>query len=73
MPGCAICPQMERLFEEMHKNGAIDELEVLDVTEHPELAQQHNIRSVPFYLINGVAFSGLKTRQEIDEPRCKTD
>jgi len=67
MPGCSLCPQMERLFDEMHKSGAINELQVLDVTEHPELAQQHNIRSVPFYLINGVAFTGLKSKKEIDQ------
>jgi len=67
MSGCSLCPQMERLFDEMHKSGAINELQVLDVTEHPELAQQHNIRSVPFYLINGVAFTGLKSKKEIDQ------
>lgn len=65
MQGCSICPQMERLFHAMHKNGAISALEVIDVSQNPEVAQQYNIRSVPFYLINGVAFSGLKSQQEI--------
>ncbi len=67
MQGCHVCPQMERLFQDMQKNGAISELAIIDVTEHPELAKQHDIRSVPFYLINGVAFSGLKTAQEITQ------
>ncbi len=66
MPGCSVCPHMERLFADMHKKGAIEGLQILDVTQHPELADKHNIRSVPFYLINGVAFSGLKSKQEID-------
>lgn len=65
MPGCSVCPQMERLFEELHEQGGIEELEVLDVTRHPELAQKYNIKSVPFYLVNGIAFNGLKTREEI--------
>lgn len=65
MPGCSVCPQMERLFEELHEQGGIEELEVLDVTRYPELAQKYNIKSVPFYLVNGIAFNGLKTREEI--------
>lgn len=66
MPGCSICPQMERLFHEMHRQGAIRGLKVLDVTRHPELAEKYKIRSVPFYIINGVGFNGLKTRPEIE-------
>lgn len=66
MPGCNMCPHMEKIFHDLHRNGAIHELQVVDVSQHPELAEQHNIRSVPFYLINGVAFNGLKTRQQID-------
>lgn len=65
MQGCAVCPQMERIFHEMHQKGAISGLQVIDVDKQPELATQHNIRSVPYYLINGVAFNGLKSRQEI--------
>ncbi len=64
---------MEHLFERMHQQGAISQFEVFDVQQNPELAQQHNIRSVPYYLINGVAFSGLKTRREIDQLLDKTD
>ncbi len=67
MQGCQVCPQMERIFEEMHQQGAIGGLEILDVQQHPKLAKQYNIRSVPYYLIDGVAFSGLKSRREIDQ------
>lgn len=67
MPGCNMCPHMEKIFHELHQQGAVNDLQVLDVSQHPELAEQHNIRSVPFYLINGVAFNGLKSRQEIDQ------
>ena len=66
MPGCSVCPQMERLFEGMHRGGEISSLQIVDVTEHPNLVKQHGIRSVPFYLINEVAFSGLRTRAEIE-------
>jgi len=67
MPGCQVCPQMERLFHSLHLKGAVNELQVIDVSKHPELARQHNIRSVPHYLINDVAFYGLKTPSEINQ------
>ena len=66
MPGCQVCPQMERLFEQMHQQGAIDELQVYDLQQHPEMAQQYHIRSVPHYLINGIAFTGLKSLGDIN-------
>lgn len=73
MNGCEVCPQMERLFRQMHQNGAISSLHIYDLHEYPEFAQQFNIRSVPFYLINGVAFNGLKSRSEIDRLLKKID
>lgn len=65
MHNCQVCPQMEHLFQGMHKDGMIDSLEITDVGENPEKAQLYNIRSVPHYLINDVAFYGLKSQQEI--------
>lgn len=65
MPGCNMCPQMERLFHDLHQQGAIHELQIVDVTTHPELAEKYHIKSVPFYLINGIAFNGVKTYTEI--------
>lgn len=67
MPGCQICPRMEALFHKMHENGAIDELDIINVAEHPELAEKHHIRSVPFYFIDGVGFSGLKSQHDIEQ------
>jgi thioredoxin-like negative regulator of GroEL len=65
MPGCAICPQMEHLFSNMLHQGEISSLDIIDVTEHEELAKQHHIRSVPFYLINGIGFTGARSADEI--------
>lgn len=65
MPGCAVCPQMKRLFSELENEGKVANLEIKDVMQHPEEASELNIRSVPFYLINGVAHSGLKSRKEV--------
>lgn len=67
MHGCSICPQMERLFHQLLEQEKINNLQVLDVADHPDLASQHNIRSVPTYLINGISFNGLKSQQEITQ------
>jgi thiol-disulfide isomerase/thioredoxin len=65
MQGCHVCPEMERTFHDLKHKGQINELKIFDVNEHPQLAQQYNIRSVPYYMINGVGFSGLKSQSEI--------
>jgi len=66
MDGCQFCPQMKRIFENMHREGAINSLQVVDVMREPEIAAKYNIRSVPSYRINQSIFSGLKTRKEIE-------
>ncbi len=65
MQGCQVCPQMEKTFFELQKKGEISELKVIDVQQQPELAEKYHIRSVPYYLINGIAFTGLKSQTEI--------
>lgn len=65
MQGCQVCPQMEKTFFELQKKGEISELKVVDVQQQPELAEKYKIRSVPYYLINGIAFTGLKSQTEI--------
>lgn len=51
----------------MLQAGEISSLKIIDVTEQAELAQEHHIRSVPYYLINGVAFTGARSADEIHE------
>jgi len=67
MEGCQFCPQMKRIFEDLHREGALDSLQVIDVMREPEIAEKYNIRSVPSYRINQDIFSGLKTRKEIKQ------
>lgn len=67
MHGCNLCPQMEALFKKMHENGAVEQLEIIDLVQHPELAEQFHIRSVPYYFIDGVGFSGLKSEHDINQ------
>lgn len=65
MKGCSVCPTMERLFQHLQDEGHVGELMVYDLAEHPELAERHGIRSVPFYRINGIGFNGLRDQREL--------
>ncbi len=67
MSGCQLCPRMEALFKKMHEKGAISSLEITDLAQHPEIAEQYAIRSVPWYFIDGVAFNGLKSEHDIEQ------
>ena len=67
MQDCHLCPHMVKLFEGMLKKGAIDELDILDVAQNETLARHLNIRSLPFYQINGVAFSGVRSTSDIQQ------
>ena len=67
MKGCQVCPQMERLFADLLDQRRISALDVVDLASQPERAERYHVRSVPFYLIDEVAFTGLRTRGEIDQ------
>ena len=67
MQDCHLCPHMVKLFEDMLEKGAIDALEILDVAQNETLARHLNIRSLPFYQINSVAFSGVRSTSEIQQ------
>ena len=67
MSGCSLCPRMEALFKKMHENGAVDELKILNLAEHPALAEKFHIRSVPYYFIDGVGFSGIRSQHDIEQ------
>ncbi len=67
MDGCHLCPQMEKIFGNMQNKGSIDALDIINLAHQPELARQMNIRSVPYYFIDGVGFGGLKSEQEIEQ------
>jgi|GEM_PF-967313 len=73
MTGCHVCPTMEHLFRDLLTQGIISRLEVIDLAQHPELAQRNSVRSVPHYLLGDVAFTGLKTPGEIKQLLARSE
>lgn len=63
--GCAICPIVHKHLINLKSQGKIDRLEVIDISKHPELAQQQGIRSVPWFRIGELEFQGLHSASEL--------
>ncbi len=57
-PGCAHCMKAKKYLEELQENYDF-ELEIKDLTENPQLAQEYDIMTSPGIVIDGeVAFQG---------------
>lgn len=53
-PGCASCAQVERSWAELRSDYRQQvQVEVVDLLEHPELAQRHGVIQVPAVVIEG--------------------
>ena len=63
---CAICPIVHRLLDELKAQGKIDHLDIVNISEQPELARQQGIRSVPWFRIDELEFQGLHSAAELD-------
>lgn len=65
-PGCAGCAQTKRLIiRVLEQHPAIDWKEV-DLTEHPEVAAQYGILSVPAVVIDGkLEFARVPKEEEL--------
>jgi glutaredoxin len=61
---CHPCKLLARTLDEM----TIDqEIEVIDISEHPEAIDQYSIRGVPTMIYKGKQLVGNKTASEIRE------
>jgi glutaredoxin len=59
MPGCAHCAVAKQIIEKIKKDFKDLEVEIIDVTEHPEVAQRYMLMSSPGIAINGkLEFTG---------------
>ena len=65
-PGCAHCPKVLASLSELLKRGVIGRLEVVNIQIHPEIAQQHGVRSVPWVRMGEFALSGARTTAELE-------
>ena len=59
MPGCGHCAAAKETVEKVKVDFPDMEVEILDVTEHPEVAQKYMLMSAPGIVINGkLEFTG---------------
>jgi len=63
--GCAFCPGVLNTLQALQKDGEIAELETINISQQPEVAEQYNVRSVPFIKIGDIHLTGAQTREEI--------
>ncbi len=59
MPGCAHCAVAKTIIDKLQKEMLDLNVSIIDVTEHPEIAQRYMLLSAPGIIINGkLEFSG---------------
>ncbi len=63
--GCRHCPAVLQALGELVKTGVIGRLEVVNIQQNPEAAEQRNVRSVPWVKIGEFELTGLRSRQEL--------
>lgn len=63
--GCPHCPTVLQGLTELIKHGRIGRLEVVNITQHPELAQAHGIRAVPWLRLGPFELTGLRAPAEL--------
>jgi len=62
---CPHCASVLQSLSEMIKAGVIAKLEVVNLSETPQLAQQYSVRSVPYVRIGLYELEGLHTTSEL--------
>lgn len=65
--GCVHCPVVLEGLSRLLKEGRIGRLEAVNISLHPEAAEEAGVRSVPWFTIGPYALSGLHSYQELAE------
>ena len=66
-PHCPHCPGVITALVALLKRGKIGRLEIINIVEHPQVAQQAGVRSVPWTRIGSYELSGALSRKELEE------
>jgi len=62
---CGPCKQMKPHIDELISEGY--NIQLIDVDEQPELAQEYNVRGVPTLVVNGNSLVGYRDKNQIKE------
>ncbi len=64
---CPYCPTVLQGLSELVKSGKIGRLEVVNIETHPEVADRHGTRGVPWIRIGDFELEGLHSPAELTE------
>lgn len=64
---CPYCPTVLQALESLQAAGVIGELEAINIEEHPEVAREVGVRSVPWVRIGPFELEGLRSERELRE------
>lgn len=62
---CPYCPTVLAALSDLVKSGHIGRLEVVNINIHPEVAQRHGVRSVPWVKLGPFELEGLRSPAEL--------
>ncbi|MCW9014860.1 MAG: thioredoxin family protein [Gammaproteobacteria bacterium] len=65
--GCPHCPAVLQAMSELIKSGDIGRLEVINIQQHPEQAEQYQVRSVPWLQLGPFELTGLRSKTELQQ------
>ena len=64
-PDCPHCAVVLRALEDLHSEGLIDKVQVLDATEHPVEVKQYGVRSAPWLRLGPFTLTGTHSLAEL--------
>jgi thiol-disulfide isomerase/thioredoxin len=62
---CPYCPTVLKGLEELVKSGVIGKLVAVNIEQHPEVARELKVRSVPWVRIGQFELEGLRSEKEL--------
>lgn len=66
-PTCPYCPGMKQALTELEHSNKIAQLEIVDITEQPEVAERLGVRSVPWLQLGELVLEGAHTAGELEK------
>ena len=63
---CAYCGPMKIILSDLQAQGNINELQILNIEEKPEIAAELGVRSVPWLQVGPFELAGSRTKKELE-------
>ena len=64
-PNCAHCASVKQALQTLKQEGQVGEVRVVDASAQPDLAQQYEVRSVPWLKLGIFTLTGARTLGEL--------